>query len=127
MMSNIGKQITQQQWGIVFSGKKERSSGKLGVVSILIEEKNLTDRNKDYTLQNVKGAFDQMSFSSTQQFRMQNRIQIPNSAYGNPSNNYILHLDRGNIYPNTGPIRILYESNKNGLLVNKTILDGFKR
>ena len=125
MMSDRKNQITNQQWGLILNEKNERKEGGLGVVSMLLY---FQDYAKPSTYELHKTQFSYLSFTATKAFKNNIPLVIMNLQ----NENYIIHLERGNLYPDYGEIRVLYETYKENekkekIFYNKTRLDSLSR
>ena len=137
-MMSVGKnQITQQQWGIVFSGVNERSGGGLGVVSSLLRNGIGSSSPTQTQIGSLTTQLNKMSFSGSQAFVLRgsgaSALQVPFSeAMGVDVNKtrWMIHSTRGpNIYPpfgDNGTFGLYNSFNHNGT-PNKGILDAFRR
>jgi len=104
MMSVSGPEVTQQQWGIVFSGINERSLGGLGVVSALLPNRGLHSLSSSLYMSRVYAAFDNMAFSGMNAFVLRNSggtlQQVPFPAgIRREFTHWTIHSQAGNIYP----------------------------
>lgn len=134
MMSVSGRQITQQQWSIVFAGVSERSRGGLGVVSRLLPNMRGTTSPSRFLLNSVANSMSTMAFSSNQAFVFRNVgttvVQVPFSEtiVSVARTYWILHTQGGNLYPDKGHVRALYDAQDwNGNYLNRGTLNDFRR
>jgi hypothetical protein len=86
------------------------------------------DYDKQGNYQIHKREFGYLSFTANKAFKNDMPLVIMNAQ----NENHIIHIERGNLYPENGEIRVLYETyyendKKEKIFYNKTRLDSLSR